>query len=1414
MAERFKQITRGFFSVLSVLVLIAVFLLTSQTVQASIYEHLQQVLRDNFGLHIAASSVSFELRTSTLAIEDVLVGQKDSRPLFTAKRMEVSVDLIRSALGRWIINTVRIVEPEVRVIFANGEPVNLPRIFLGESTAPAGQNAAPPSIPKFFLDLFSIENARIHWVDEGAASAAIENVSLTIRKLSNEYGEFEFRTGAALYDSADLHLPLKRLILEGQFTQATLILDRLDLDTGKLRLTANGQTQVSDPLRFDAKWSVDADLTLLQEILPRAPKALGTLSVKGRTDNSNHAWASTVEIRGRGLDVDNYFIGDVDVIADGDYITRLAHFRKIRVAQAGGAVDLKGRMKLHGDFEHQIEGGVRGVQFATMLRHLKVPNCPVNWSLTGDWTLIGRIRNGDYSLLGDVQAKLPDFVVLKDGWEANPKAPPVLKLPLTEVRGRVEIKPDRINILSGTRVSFRKTNIGVNGFIGFIATREIPEGPGMKLHADSGEFHGEDIEELANLAMKGEGELRDVSIEGPFEDLNIQGRANMRNFRFLNFVLGNVQSQVQYRNLLLAFSDVTGRKNMTSYGGNMEVRFASDTLAGQLTVGSDPHHPAAKGAAVGRLEDVLAMAGMDPSIRQLLHGNLHANVLVNGPMTMPGVLGSAVLTDVAAGEQHLDWAAVRVRFEDRQFHLERFVVKEGEAVIRASGVLRNLNELDFTIVSENLQMLNVHYLRNRDIQLHAGADLIASITGTLDNPDVFARLNITHLTYNAFALPDVTIAVNHVDGRWMASSNLFSERNPLSLFVYPEQNWLYRLDAWFDQTPIHPWIPARDGGGDSPAVVGAVDGRLFALGHLADITNSSGWLSLDSAVLDPGGSQFTMPPPHEMKPWEYPASYHDAGGAAPPVQSALLIQFGDHFLLDERHRITVHPFWLHSESQLAVTDSRRGVFEEMPMDERCYTTPMYPLCLGADGALAWNGAAGFRDRFANFDLNVRGKAELALLQPFVRELGEVSGMINVDTTIANVLVSPAILGSGRIQRGQFTARDMKLEVSRIEGPLQFSENSINFTGITASSGGGLIAIDGEIQLESLKPSMVDVRANLRRVETFIPEWLPAQVSGDLNLVTIPAPQGQSSDSELGMAMAAQDREKLPMNLLLKGDLKVDRISYTQELDSRARKSRPVRNSAEGPSAMELRLDLDIRADKTIELKNSLVEGTLSCDLKITGDAGEPAIKGTLSSNTGELKFRDAVWTVTSGELTFDGGAKFNPGVRLRAETERRNYKISMMVTGTADKLDPPVFTSNPPGLSEQDIFLLLALGLTTADAQNLGASGVGGFGLEFLSQFSGIEGTLKRFMDVEAVRLTSRYSDHSKSVEPRLQVQFRPAKKVRVSVSSSIVNLEDRNAQVEYRLSDIASLRGEYDTGGDRSYPNLGLDLKFRWEFR
>jgi translocation and assembly module TamB len=228
---------------------------------------------------------------------------------------------------------------------------------------------------------------------------------------------------------------------------------------------------------------------------------------------------------------------------------------------------------------------------------------------------------------------------------------------------------------------------------------------------------------------------------------------------------------------------------------------------------------------------------------------------------------------------------------------------------------------------------------------------------------------------------------------------------------------------------------------------------------------------------------------------------------------------------------------------------------------------------------------------------------------------------------------------------------------------------------------------------------------------------------------------------------------------------------------------------------------------------------------------------------GQIKLRNHEFEIRQGWVRFSDLTRIAPEVDVTAVTDYRRYEDTTqesVAAGSAattdgsssslggqwrinlhaygDPEDLKIDLSSTPSLRQDDIFLLLTVGLTRAELdQSRSASAGSSVALEALGTLSGADAAVKDAVPViDEASMGSAYNSRSGRTEPTITIGKQLAERIRWQVTTGISDSSEVNSRLRVQINPQVSVEGSYDNVNDMSNSavgNVGADIRWRLEF-
>ncbi len=457
---------------------------------------------------------------------------------------------------------------------------------------------------------------------------------------------------------------------------------------------------------------------------------------------------------------------------------------------------------------------------------------------------------------------------------------------------------------------------------------------------------------------------------------------------------------------------------------------------------------------------------------------------------------------------------------------------------------------------------------------------------------------------------------------------------------------------------------------------------------------------------------------------------------------------------------------------------------------------------------------GERDAGGVWDMEAKGAFDARLVEKALPQIEYAGGVIEIQASLTGRSERPILVGSARLRDGTFRVKALPIQVQGLQTTVAFSQNQVVLEDSRLVVNGGDATLRGTVSLGDWAPDQFDLILDGSGIRWRKPEDWPAVVSGRVSITGA-----------------------WPSELLLGGELRVDRLRYTKDLelekamlDFRKRvQTLSVSNEEE-----RIHFDLDLVGGDDMRVDNNLIRARLQFvaspgaqrgRLKLVGNNVRLGLLGSVEVLDATAFFRGNEYRITHGMVDFSDRDRIDPSFDLTAETEVRDYRVGAHAYGklgdggvSGYQLD----LRSEPTLAQADIVTLLTFGITSWDLDRGGNAALGaGVAAEALLAVSGLDEHLRRwlpqtnlFMDPD-LSVTSQYSELTGQMEPMAVFEARVLTEgLKLKAAAPFSTSKGRRVSAEYKVNEALStqLVWQNEVVGYSS-GDLGVDLKLRWEW-
>ncbi len=1352
--------------------------------RARIRRLLVTALHDELGLRASIADLDLEVFPPTAVASGIVLDDPVYGRFATADVLRVRPSLLAVLQGKVDLESIEVAHPSIRLVVRGGEVRNLPH-----ARTPSGGSGKLP-----FSDL-AVDDATLTVDAEPLALGTLSGVDVDMAVTNGELIELRVRSTRGTIRHAAGQERLDELDLRARVTPAYIQVHSLTLRTPELDLSAR-HVRLPMPLGSSVSGRVDvrADIGHLAG-LPHGltlPHLAGFAEVHGDV-----SWSAAAGVRGTGrvvldeMTIKTFGTGraalDLDVNPERVLIQPTS---TVHVIKDGGALALSGRIGLRGELPVDVQIGIDDLQFAKLIDQLGVTeNAIIAWTLDAQIHVLGTLL--PLSIDGPIHTQTRDLLVTKDAYHVTPHRR-VLSLARGDIDGRVSIHPDGLRFYD---LDARTPHSHVAGslLLGF--------GDEMAVHVRSDRLDAADITPLLTFPMTGVGTAT-MDIVGTYSEEAIGGNLALRGFSFDGKPVGDVSSdwRLEKDSMAVRFPMVTATKNGSRYRAE---DFVLDFSDDRLLVTTRVHMDALA------LADFYAMLEFDGDERfapyqGLMTGTTDVRFTMGFPGDLPmgtlitdidarlptATLDGRAFTDgvLQAQFRWLDWQRGMIGAE---LDVDYAELHKGEGSVTAQGRMTLGGRLDFTGVADRLSIRELEGIGERMPELDGVVGAIVRVGGVLSNQRQHIDLQLTGLAWKGVPLGDARayVRLSEPGDPWVrAAASWDRDAPPAGEPCAQARMGLAHMD-W----PADPPMQTHDGplpaleqpmaflvcgeGLGGRVAVDMAFGRTAVFPMRGRITVNA----LDLAPFLPSGTLAGDVSGHV-----------DLRGGAMLTDDSLVGR-----VLVSALRVGTQGVEIRNDGDVDVRLDR-GTFD--------FAQARF---VGPSSSLEVRGGGSMRRLSTTID----GRIDLGLLASVSPSIVEARGAVDVQVRLSGPAANPEVYGVATVGGASLRSLAFPEPIEDLSGRVTFSQRIVNLENFHARVAGGRVDAHGTATIEHRGLASLDVDVTTR----------------DLSLTPI-------EGLELGFGGEArvswQEGARLPE---VTGTLRVSRLLYTrpvhffQTLTEFSHRSRTEVEQYD-PDNDHVAFDLRVVSDAPIVVQNNLLDAELSIDdsehpFRVVGTDQRFGILGRLAIDRGVARFRSATFDVQRGSfIKFSDEARIDPEFDLRAATIIRRsgdfsvpqWRILLHAYGTGDSLR--LETQSDPELSQEDIALLLTIGMTRAEAQQLQAGSLGQTAaLEALATVTGVDREVRNAVPViDDFRFSSSYSLRTNRSEPQISIGKRITERVRLSATTGLGEAREFRTSVEWRLDDQSSVEAGYDNLNNTtnsSLGNLGVDLRWRLEF-
>jgi hypothetical protein len=576
-----------------------------------------------------------------------------------------------------------------------------------------------------------------------------------------------------------------------------------------------------------------------------------------------------------------------------------------------------------------------------------------------------------------------------------------------------------------------------------------------------------------------------------------------------------------------------------------------------------------------------------------------------------------------------------------QLHLSRW---NGAESVLVQGSIAKDWDSNLSVTATGFDLGRLEAFENAEIAAKGRLSVDAVVRGNLLEPKPKGRIALRDTAFAEHAVPDSSVRFEPTDGGIRIEGSVVGGGIAFEGVIPESPDRLFDVDATFDEFPLHTVFPiAADGSPVEARLTGdaSFGGRWVDGQPIVDIEGRGKSLSVD----------WDRHRLHTLGPWEF----------ASTGRSMSLSNF----------RI-----------QGPGTDLEWG--------------------LESDDQGRLQGGGG-------------GVVESDLARMVVQDLDRAEGPIGLNIGVGGTIQAPewtvdaALCGVtlqgvwfphpmeamfGVVQMGRDNTAFRRLDfqgvdqdwLERVPVLQQHLHDLARRDGLHGRVGDGTISVTGGYASQEWIPNQYDIQAEVKDSRVQFIEELPP-FKGDAAL----AFSGPANEALLSGTIDVNEM------------IFTDRITWEEWMLEFADDGTVEVNLDEKDAAFSM--DIALRSDNTIEVRNNVGDLTAGGDLRIVGDTNQPGLVGSIVAVPGgRMHLKEREFELTRGEIHYVDPYSFDPELDLVLNTDvssrEDTYDVTYRVSGTLD--DWRAETRSDPDLPSADVNALLLFGMTRAELERYG----------------------------------------------------------------------------------------------------------------
>jgi autotransporter translocation and assembly factor TamB len=303
---------------------------------------------------------------------------------------------------------------------------------------------------------------------------------------------------------------------------------------------------------------------------------------------------------------------------------------------------------------------------------------------------------------------------------------------------------------------------------------------------------------------------------------------------------------------------------------------------------------------------------------------------------------------------------------------------------------------------------------------------------------------------------------------------------------------------------------------------------------------------------------------------------------------------------------------------------------------------------------------------------------------FSEALVDAKGEVNLSTKITGSLPRPNIYADLNLVDIAVTVPETGQRIEKFTGKIRMNPKKIVVEDLEGMLDSGNFALSGAIEHDYYTPRKMNLSFNADALPVEIPDTLSLLLNSQIEVV---GEEGKAkANGEIVLVSGSYYRD-VNINLML-----------LESIGKRSRSVTPAAEPLELPFFKEIALNIDVKSREPFLVQNNLADMKIQPDLSIGGALSQPVVSGRADVTSGEITFKNNIFTVNKGVIDFINPYKTEMSIDIESQADIRNWTIFLTLKGTPNNLELKL--TSVPSETDADILSLLIFGKTSKEFSN------------------------------------------------------------------------------------------------------------------